>query len=751
MTFNSITTITRREVRETLSDWRIVLPIALLALILPQLLVAASRYVVNFLDDPVLAGRLVPFAALLVGFVPASFSLITALESFVGERERNSLEALLAMPVSDNELYVSKLCSALITPLGSSLIAMLIFNVLLYIVDPTLYRTAMTLPRIVQLVLLVALMALTMVAASVVISSHMTTIRAANLMSSFVLLPMALVVQWAAFLIINDRWEWLWVTVATLTLAVLVLLRAGLATFNREEILSREQQQGELPWRRNRVERGGTAEDAPAPRWVAPTNPLLAIMRRELIETLSDWRVLVPVMILSFGLPWALIAGTDFAIDFVGDPELIGRLVPFAALLVGFVPASFSLITALESFVGERERNSLEALLAMPISDEGLYTSKLCSAMIIPLASAIAAMLVLMGMVAIVFPELYVVSMSWARVGQLLLMIAVITLMMVAGAVVISSHTSSIRAATLLASFVLIPTTVMLQLQAFLIIARRWDMLWVIIAALLVISAALIRTGMAAFNREEILSREHEELSLARIVQTCKTFFREYQPAGIAPIAYRGDRFSPMRFYRSEFPALLRELRLPLGVALIAMFSGLLAGGYVGSNYRIDVLDSFARQVGQSPPPSLELALYIFANNLRVSILSNLVSAFTFGIFAFLVPAVAFAQIGFVASSLQAQGGNWLTLGPESPLQFLLGYVVPHGIVELPTFLLSAALGLRIGAALLAPPPGFTVGQNMLWALANFAKVWLLVLLPLVLLAALIEGLLAPLLIAALY
>jgi uncharacterized membrane protein SpoIIM required for sporulation len=81
----------------------------------------------------------------------------------------------------------------------------------------------------------------------------------------------------------------------------------------------------------------------------------------------------------------------------------------------------------------------------------------------------------------------------------------------------------------------------------------------------------------------------------------------------------------------------------------------------------------------------------------------------------------------------------------------LIGYVLPHGMIELPTAILGAALGLRIGAALMSPPKGFSVGRNILWALAQFFKVWGLVLLPLFLIAALIEGLISPLVIANLY
>jgi uncharacterized membrane protein SpoIIM required for sporulation len=63
----------------------------------------------------------------------------------------------------------------------------------------------------------------------------------------------------------------------------------------------------------------------------------------------------------------------------------------------------------------------------------------------------------------------------------------------------------------------------------------------------------------------------------------------------------------------------------------------------------------------------------------------------------------------------------------------------------------STALGIRLGAAVLSPPASFSVGQNIIWALANICKVWLLVLLPLIVLAALIEGFVTPLVVLALY
>jgi uncharacterized membrane protein SpoIIM required for sporulation len=475
------------------------------------------------------------------------------------------------------------------------------------------------------------------------------------------------------------------------------------------------------------------------------------ITRREVAETMTDWRILMPIFILTFMLPQLLIAATGVAIEFIGEPSTVIRLIPFAMLLVGFIPASFSLITALESFVGERERNSLESLLSMPISDVSLYIGKLIASLLPPLLSSLMAMCVFALSLRISSPDLFAQGLLPEYFIGVLLLIITKAVVMVAGAVIISSHTTSIRAANLLASFVLLPTATFVQLEALLMISRRWDVLYLVILILVVVAIALIRTGLNAFNREEILSREHEQLQLKKTWADFRLYLAEYQPAGVVPADYTGRPFLLGRFYRAELPALLREYRMPIATASLAALGGLLLGGYVGDNYSVPLIEQVIDNVGRTPEAGPLLALFIFANNLRVALLSNILSLFVFGVFAFLVPAVAFAQIGFVATELAERGGSWLALGPQSPLQFLLGYVLPHGIIELPTAILSAALGLRIGAALLSPPPGFTVGQNIIWALAQFFKVWALVLVPLFLLAALVEGFVSPLIIRALY
>ncbi|HEY0607142.1 MAG TPA: ABC transporter permease subunit, partial [Herpetosiphonaceae bacterium] len=202
MTFFPIQAVARREMRDNLTDWRMMFPILILTFVVPILILTAALYAIDFIGDTGTVARMIPFGLLLAGFLPASFSLITALESFVGEKERNTLESLLAMPMSDSELYLGKLIAALLPPVGSAMLAMLTFAVCFSISSNGEIQSLVN-PSIMWLmVLLIAMKGVVMVAGAVIISSHTTTIRAANLLASFVRGPMSVVVQLEALVII---------------------------------------------------------------------------------------------------------------------------------------------------------------------------------------------------------------------------------------------------------------------------------------------------------------------------------------------------------------------------------------------------------------------------------------------------------------------------------------------------------------------------------------------------------------------
>jgi ABC-type Na+ efflux pump permease subunit len=94
--------VTRREVRDHFRDWRIMGPILLLVIMLPLLMNYASNRFLTFADRygaQVDADQVFPFLLMVVGFFPVTVALVLALESFVGEKERRSIEALLSSPL----------------------------------------------------------------------------------------------------------------------------------------------------------------------------------------------------------------------------------------------------------------------------------------------------------------------------------------------------------------------------------------------------------------------------------------------------------------------------------------------------------------------------------------------------------------------------------------------------------------------------------------------------------------------------
>jgi uncharacterized membrane protein SpoIIM required for sporulation len=87
--------------------------------------------------------------------------------------------------------------------------------------------------------------------------------------------------------------------------------------------------------------------------------------------------------------------------------------------------------------------------------------------------------------------------------------------------------------------------------------------------------------------------------------------------------------------------------------------------------------------------------------------------------------------------------GNVAKVG-LSPALFFSALVLPHGILEIPALIIIGAGILQLGAVLLAPAEGKTIGEAWLIALADCAKVLFGLVLPLLLAAAALEVLVTP-------
>jgi uncharacterized membrane protein SpoIIM required for sporulation/ABC-type transport system involved in multi-copper enzyme maturation permease subunit len=231
--------VARRELRDTLRDWRIVTPIILLTLLFPWLMNWTAQLAIDFVQQrnaDIIGERLIPFLLMIVGFFPISFSLVIALETFVGEKERRSIEPLLSMPITDLELYLGKMIAATALPLIGSIFGISVYLTSMYVsigYTPPLDLLA-------QIFLLNVISALVMISGAVVVSSQTTSVRASNLLASFIIVPMALLIQAESIVMFWGNFDALWIVALGLLVVAVILVRMGVKTFNREEILGRE-------------------------------------------------------------------------------------------------------------------------------------------------------------------------------------------------------------------------------------------------------------------------------------------------------------------------------------------------------------------------------------------------------------------------------------------------------------------------------------------------------------------------------
>jgi uncharacterized membrane protein SpoIIM required for sporulation/ABC-type transport system involved in multi-copper enzyme maturation permease subunit len=231
--------IARRDLRDTLRDWRMVSPVVILTLIFPWLMNWTAQLAIDYVERQqaaIIGERMIPFLLMIVGFFPISFSLVIALETFVGEKERRSIEPLLSMPITDLELYLGKMLAASALPLLGSTLGITVYLGGLYLSIG--YEAPLQL--LLQIYLLTVIEGVVMVSGAVVVSSQTTSVRSANLLASFIVIPVALLVQAESLIMFWADYSILWVISLGLAVVAMILIRMGVKTFNREEILGRE-------------------------------------------------------------------------------------------------------------------------------------------------------------------------------------------------------------------------------------------------------------------------------------------------------------------------------------------------------------------------------------------------------------------------------------------------------------------------------------------------------------------------------
>jgi len=455
---------------------------------------------------------------------------------------------------------------------------------------------------------------------------------------------------------------------------------------------------------------------------------------RELRDQFRDWRILSPLIILTLSFPFLMNEVAHQAVAFFakyGTNLIADRLVPFSVLIIGFFPITISLVVALESFVGEKERGTIEPLLSSPMKDWHLYFGKVLVGILTPLVASYSSIALYLWMVShqrLQMPSLYTLTL-------LFMLTTAHAVLMVSAAIVISVQSTSVRAANLLASFIVIPVAIMMQGESVLLFWGTDQVLWLAVVAVVIVSGLLVRLGIAHFQREYLLGREFDSLNLRWLSQT---FW----------LAFKGEGNSFFSWYRLEVPKAMRKLSAPMLMMLVIAAIGFSSSYYwatvniprmlpaaTSTNYS-DIVKGTRESIGLAQANQHLSALYIFANNVRAAFFILLGGIVSFSVLGMLIYLINVGLIGGVLGVFKLIG--------YSPLTLFAAGLLPHGIFEIPALMIASAIVLRMAAVLVAPQLGKSMGQVILELLADWAKAFLGMMVPLLAVAALVEAYITP-------
>lgn len=455
------------------------------------------------------------------------------------------------------------------------------------------------------------------------------------------------------------------------------------------------------------------------------------VASRELRDQMRDWRIIFPMIALTVFFPFLMIFTARFAVDFVNKygAGLVGeRMVPFLLMVVGFFPVTVALVVALEAFVGEKERGTIEPLLSSPLADWHLYLGKLSAGTVFPLvASYLGISVYLFGLHTSDIP-----LPDGSMLAQTLVLTTAQGILMVSGAILISAQSTTVRGANLLASFVIIPIALLIQGESILMFWGTNEVLWLAVFGVSIISVLLIRLGLAHFRRESLLGREIDMLNFRSMGVVFKNRFLD------------GTR-NPWSWYKNCFRTLYTMRFSILAVIVLGFvvaygayyFAVAKSPEFLGSVKGVNpdkIIDMVAERLNLDTP---QISFrYIFFNNVRALIVMMLLGVITLSVGGMLAYIL---NIGLVGGVLGVAG----ELGFSPGMMFLVG-ILPHGIFEITAIVLACAAILHMGVVLVTPDPARTMSQVLVESIADWTRVMTAFGIPLLVIAAVIESQVTP-------
>lgn len=181
------------------------------------------------------------FFAPFTMLVPLIVSSIISSDSFAGEKERKTVEALLASPLSDMELLFGKTLASFIPAMAVTVISFAIYAGVTDYLDYPMFGHAI-LPNFIWILILVGIAPAFAIAATgvtVIISTRVSGTREAQQISGLLVIPIIVLLFGQTTGVVLLGVNTLLVVLALMAILDYIIMRIGVRLFNREHILSR--------------------------------------------------------------------------------------------------------------------------------------------------------------------------------------------------------------------------------------------------------------------------------------------------------------------------------------------------------------------------------------------------------------------------------------------------------------------------------------------------------------------------------
>ena len=272
MTIHKAMLVFRKDWREISRNWQVLLPIVVIpfmfSILLPLLIIvlpgqtampgaSTSGFDAMIENLPAnvrqelagMAGQQILVYVMLLYFfapffliIPLMASSVIASDSFAGEKERKTIEALLAMPMTDSDLLLGKVLVSFVPSMAITFISFVAYSVVVDVFSFTLFGGRLLLPNIVWILLIFGLaptVALAGIGLTVIISARVRGFREAQQISAILLAPILALVfaQMAGAIVFGPTV--IAGLIALFAMIDVLVFRIGLKLFKREEIMSR--------------------------------------------------------------------------------------------------------------------------------------------------------------------------------------------------------------------------------------------------------------------------------------------------------------------------------------------------------------------------------------------------------------------------------------------------------------------------------------------------------------------------------